>query len=338
MNNRTKNALYSLFLILAVALVYWWRGDAKPRETYLQGQTMGTIAYHIRYIATTDLFLKPEIDSLLRTFNGTLSTYISDSDLSRFNDSEGGISLSSPFFYPLLQETQQIYKLSAGAFDPTVMPLVNYWGFGPQKQEPLKDSLPHDLLDYVGWEYIEYNRDSLFKKHPKVELDFSGIAKGYAVDLVADLLEHSKIEHYLIEIGGEVRCKGRNLRNEIWRIGIEQPNENNSERAVAQRVELNNRALATSGSYRNFYVLEGKKYAHTINPKTGYPVQHNLLSVSVFAPTCRRADALATAIMVLGVEKGQKIIEAYPAWDAIFITADSGKLETRFSSGIKPLQ
>ena len=217
------------------------------------------------------------------------------------------------------------------------MPLVNYWGFGPQKNEQLKGSLPAHLLDYVGWQYIDYNTDSLLKKHPQTELDFSGIAKGYAVDLVADLLEQHKIEHYLIEIGGEVRCGGRNISNRVWRIGIEQPDDNSLNRAVAQRVELDNRALATSGSYRNFYILDGKKYAHTIDPKTGYPVEHNLLSVSVFAPTCMRADALATAIMVLGMEEGKKIIEAYPDWEAMFITADSGKLQTSFTSGLKPL-
>ena len=335
MDNRIKNALYSLALAVAITSVYFFRDN--PKEIYLQGRTMGSIAYHIRYISTLELALKAEVDSLLTDFNQVMSTYIPESDLNFFNRSVRGIALESSFFFPLLQEIDHVHRLSGGAFDPTVMPLINYWGFGPQKHKPLKDSLPPNLLTYVGWQYIDYNSDSLLKKHPKVELDFSAIAKGYAVDLVTKLLDKYNIEHYMVEIGGEVRCKGKNIQNHIWRIGIEQPAPNNIDRTIAHRIALENRALATSGTYRNFYTINQKKYVHTIDPKNGYPVEHNLVSVSVFAPTCMTADALATAIMVLGETKGQKLIEANPNWEAIFITADKGKLQTTFTAGITAL-
>ncbi len=326
MTNRIKNAIYSLILLLSILTVYWYRTSQKPKyhENRLQGKTMGVIDYHIRYRALAKQSFQKPIDSLLTTFNSALSTYIEDSEISRFNKSKKGIALKSPFFYPILKKTSYIHQLTQGAFDPTVMPLVNYWGFGPDKKKISKhQSFSDTIMEYVGWNLISYTQDSVFKKHEKVALDFSGIAKGYAVDLIAKFIEDQNVENYLVEIGGELRCRGTNSKGKSWLIGIENPTFNQtdkkSQKPFARKIRLHNQAVATSGSYRNFYMIDGKKYAHTINPKTGYPVTHNLLSVSVFAPDCLTADALSTALMVLGEAKGKTLIDQNPEWKAIFI-------------------
>ncbi|GAA4831119.1 FAD:protein FMN transferase [Algivirga pacifica] len=307
----------------------------KAIHFYIEGQTMGT-TYHIKYIDQESRKLKEDIDELLKTFNQSMSTYIPTSEISRFNKG-GNLSYELPYFYPVLEKSAEVYKVTDGAFDPTVMPLVQAWGFGPARRDSLATQKVDSLLDVVGFDYIEYNEQSVKAAKPNVQLDFSAIAKGYGADVVADYLKGLGITNYMVEIGGEVVCKGVNENKQPWRIGIDNPlyNEKGGERASAI-VALDDKAIATSGNYRNFYIKDGKKYAHTIDPRTGYPVRHSLLSASVFAKDCMTADAYATSFMVLGVDTAIKIADENPEIEVLLIYADGDSLSVHISEGIKP--
>lgn len=298
----------------------------------LTGQTMGSIAYNVKYLEKDGRNFKEEIDSLLILFNRSLSTYIPDSEISRFN--KGTIlKFESPFFFPVLMRSKEIHDQTGGAFDPTIAPLVNAWGFGPEgRQQP--DSLKIDsLLRTVNFRNVYFDSLSICKLEPGVKLDLSAIAKGYAVDLVADLLVKNGVENLMVEIGGEAVCKGKNFYGDTWAIGIDDPLLSGGSQAI---VHIDNRAIATSGNYRNFYEKDGIKYSHTISPFTGYPVQHSLLSASVFASDCMTADAFATAFMVLGLEESIKILEHQGNLDAFLIYNDKeGNLQTHTTEGIK---
>jgi thiamine biosynthesis lipoprotein len=231
--------------------------------------------------------------------------------------------------------SREVAQRTGGAFDPTVGPLVRAWGFGPDKKVPVPDSLKiKTLRELVGLHKVE-SKNGL-RKPAGVELDFSAIAKGQAVDVLGDFLERKNIKDYLVEIGGEVRCRGKNDKGEPWSIGIEDPTVDPLTQRVLAIIKLENRSMATSGNYRNFYEKDGVIYAHIIDPRTGYNARHNLLSASVFAPDCMRADAYATAFMVLGLDKSLEIVKADPKMDALFIyRADDGQLKTLVTDGIR---
>ncbi|MEO1653989.1 MAG: FAD:protein FMN transferase, partial [Bacteroidota bacterium] len=243
-----------------------------------------------------------------------------------------------PYFYPILEKSREVYDLTQGAFDPTVGPLVNSWGFGNKKIEkkPAPDQID-SLQQLVGFDRIRFDQDSVKKDQANIELNFSAIAKGYAIDVVGQFLEDQQIENYLVEIGREVRCKGINAENQTWTIGIINPlYKEVGQKKLQAMVKLDNRSLASSGNYENYWEEDEKKYAHIIDPQTGYPVTHSLLSASVFAPDCMSADAYATAFIVMGLEKAQAMIKERPELDAFLIYADEkGNLQTYTSEGIK---
>lgn len=222
----------------------------------------------------------------------------------------------------------------------TVAPLVNAWGFGfKNKLDP--DSIPVDsLLELVGYKKVHLIDGKLLKDDPRIMFDASAIAKGYGVDVVADFLESKGVENYMVEIGGEIRAKGKNNKGKIWRVGIDKPIDDPSSlsREIQDVIELGKGAMATSGNYRQFYIKDGKKYAHTIDPRLGYPVQHSLLSASVIAPDCMTADAYATAFMVLGLEKSIEIVEKDTLMEAYFIYSDNdGNLKTFTTAKLKEM-
>lgn len=293
---------------------------------------MGT-TYHIKYLNENNY--KQDIDSLLKEVNLSMSTYIPESEISEFNRS-GLVNVKSNYFIPVLQKSVEIYKNTNGAFDPTVMPLVNAWGFGFENKSIIDSSLIDSLLDQISLQHIAFKNKTVVNTYKKpVMLDFSAIAKGYGVDVVAHFLRSKDITNFMVEIGGEVVCSGFNQEKEVWRIGIDNPKyqEEGGER-LSQVIQLNNNALATSGNYRNFYVdSNGVKRAHTINPKTGYPVDHSLLSASVKAKDCMTADGYATALMVLGVEKCKKVVNSVDGIEAFLIFDKEGELETWSSEG-----
>jgi thiamine biosynthesis lipoprotein len=323
-----KNAIYSLVLITAVLAVYTYRNYIQVTEQFFSGTTMGAVVYNVKFIGKDAKVTKAEVDSLLVAFNQSLSTYIPDSEISRFNKSTS-LTFESPFFLPVLKRSKEIFEITEGAFDPTVMPLVNAWGFGPQKQARVTPEMVDSLLAFVGFQKISFNNREVRKLVQGVQIDFSAIAKGYAVDVVADLLESKGIKNYMVEIGGEVVCKGSNKLGKPWVIGINDPTyKERGVNALTARIQLSGRALATSGNYENFYMKDGKKYVHTIDPVSGYPIEQNLLSASIFAPDCMTADALATACMVMGVEKAVAMLEKLPEVDAFLVYDEEGILKT----------
>ena len=339
-------ALRKQILLYLVVLPLCWgcRPEAPAGEAaevhILEGETMGTY-YRVSYPGETADGLQAGIDSLLLAFNLEVSTYIDSSIISRFNRSAEGIALGpeATHFLDNYRLALKVHRQTEGAFDPTVMPLVNYWGFGytPKKAITQVDSQTVDsLLQYVGLaENVELiEGDSLFlrKTSPGVQLDFSAIAKGYGVDLVGAYLRRRGITSFLVDIGGEVLANGEKAGGQPWTIGINVPREDAAINAVQIALPLTNRAIATSGNYRNFHEVEGVKYGHTINPFTGFPERTNLLSASVFAPDCATADAYATACMVVGAEKALRLMEVLIDLDGYFITGTpDGGLATAYS-------
>lgn len=327
--------VFGMALILAFAVYTFMNSDTSKRMSYVTGVTMGGIVYNVKFLGNQS-DMQPEIDQLLVDFNKSLSTYIPDSEISRFNKN-GNFSYESDFFLPVLEASKEVYIATSGAYDPTVGPLIQAWGFGPNKEVPALDSLKVDSLRSIsGFDNVIF--DMLSVSMPiNFQLDFSAIAKGYAVDEVGRLLERKGIENYLVEIGGEVKCRGINEEGKSWSLGIEDPTVAENQKEILAIVRLKDKSLATSGNYRNYYKKEGKIYAHIIDPRTGYTANHNLLSASVFASDCMIADAYATAFMVLGLEKSTEIINQQSGLDAILVYQDSnGMLRSYVSDGINP--
>ncbi len=312
---------------------------APPWTVKLQGPIMGT-SYAIKVVGRN---LSPAdkkpiekvVLEAMNSVNANMSTYREDSELSRFNASESTQPQQlSADTLEVVSMAQKISVLTGGRFDVTVGPLVNAWGFGPSgPQEEVSDEALSELLSFVGYEKLQIDSvgQTLRKSHPKTYVDLSAIAKGYAVDKVVDAIESLGHQNYMVEIGGEVFAKGTNPKDEPWRIGIETPSAHAP--GIFEVVTLSANALATSGDYRNFYESKDKRYSHTIDPKTGRPVKHNLASVSVLAQSCAEADAMATALNVLGPIDGPKLAEKQGIAALFIIRSESGKLEETQTSG-----
>jgi FAD:protein FMN transferase len=343
-SNSKKNIIYSIILLIAIVVVYLYRQNTQqtddtaenvPEKMVISGNTMGT-TYRIVYLDDEKRDFKNQIDSLLVVFNQSLSTYIPTSELSQFNKGDS-LLYELPYFYPILQASKIVFEKTGGAFDPTVGPLVNLWGFGPTGPQ-LQDSVNIDQqLRLVNFNAIVFDNVQVKKKDSKMYLDFSAIAKGYGVDVVAEFLSLQGIDNYLVEIGGELVAKGVNENGELWKVGINRPEEEGKADEILSIIALNNSALATSGNYRNFYEIDDQKFSHTINPATGRPVRHSLLSATVVAKDCMTADAYATALMVMGVENGIALQEREKDFEIFLIYSDeSGAYKTFASEGIKP--
>ena len=334
MSNRWKNALYSLILITAMFVVWKFRQSKAEEPLKIEGSTMGT-TYHITYFDAKNRNFKPAVDSLLKVFNQSLSTYIPDSEISKFNRSQSFV-FESPYLSPVLNRSAEISRSSGGAFDPTVMPLVNAWGFGPGKKIAADSAKIDSIKQFIGFDKLQFNEDSLWKTDPRVQLDFSAIAKGYGVDEVAGLLNSNGVENLFVEIGGEIVVQGRNIKSgKDWEVGILNPNSTYENHSYVAYVSLTDKGMATSGNYFNYYEENGVKYSHTIDPVSGYPIRHALLSASVFAKDCMTADAWATAFMVLGYEKAVELLNQHPELDAFLIYNDAEGFSTYSTEGIK---
>ena len=328
--------LYPIVLILIVFVVWKIRQNDSPLQMVENtGTTMGTIGYSIKYFNANGENYGLEIDSLLKVWNLSLSTYIPESEISRFNAGTDCFKFESEYFLPVLKASKEVYENSNGAFDPTVGPLVNAWGFGPDNSMVPDSSAVDSLLQLVGFNKITFDDKKVCKDIPGIKLDFSAVAKGYAVDVVADFLESKGIKNLLVEIGGELLCRGTKNDGKPWRTAIEDPTVEVYERKILAVAELKNRAVATSGNYRNYYVRDGVKYVHTIDPSSGYPISHTLLSASVFADKCMLADAYATAFMVLGIEKAKSVLSKNKSLDAYLIySGENGEIIPFVSEGI----
>ncbi len=341
--------LLFLFLPVVAAVLSGCHQEKKQDIPYLtlEGNAMGTY-YRVTYADSLQRDFTPEIEAFLLDLNREASTYLDTSIISRFNVSPGldvVLPVSARHFLTNFVKSREVYAASSGAFDPTVMPLVAYWGFGvkPKKVDRV-DSLKVDSLrQLVGLNKIQMipvGKDSVLlrKAVTGIQLDFNAIAQGYGVDEVGRILESKGVTAYLVDIGGEVVARGFNPRGKPWTIGINTPSENGQTDEIFTTVPLIDRALATSGNYRKFYQVEGVKYSHTINPHTGFPERNALLSASVFAPDAMTADAYATACMVLGPEKAMAMIERMENLEAYFITGEpNGTMSVKYSRGLERL-
>lgn len=332
--NKKGLLIFGIGLLVAFGLFTYLRYNPQRLHT-VSGQTMGAIVYNVKYLAKEERVSKSETDSLLVAFNQSLSTYIPNSEISELNRT-GKLTYQTPYLYSVLQESKKIFTKTHQAFDPTVGPLIQAWGFGPDEKIPDLDTAQVDsLLALTGFEHVVFDTDSISIPRDH-QLDFSAIAKGYAVDLVGELLESKGIRNYLVEIGGEVRCRGVNDQQKSWSLGIEDPTVAMNEQEILAIVRLQNKSLATSGNYRNYYKKDGKLHAHIVDPRTGYTAQHSLLSASVFSDYCITADAYATAFMVLGLDRAKQIIQQEPIDGILVYQSESGELNSYISKGIQP--
>lgn len=323
-----------LVAVLAVAAYRILTSDRGQQVVHLSGQTMGTIVYNVKYLGSEDIVnYQREIDSILVAFNQSLSTYVSDSEISRLNRS-GRLDSPSPVFLDVARRSAAIHAVTKGAFDPSVGPLVNAWGFGPDKAMSIPDSIQIDsLIANVGYSRVQV-WDSLILIDKGMYIDYSSIAKGYAVDLVADFLMKMGHANVFVEIGGEVVAHGVNAKGEPWKVGIEDPMVGRDERRLLAILELS-QGMATSGNYRNYYQLGDRTIAHTIDPRTGYNTFHRLLSVTVVAADCMTADAYATAFMVVGVDEAKGIAQEQGLQIFLVYQDEQGEIKTYASEGLK---
>jgi len=348
--------LLLLLLLLSACSAESGQKSENPDYKVIEGETMGTY-YRVTFKDLQDGELKAVFDSTLRALNMEVSTYIPEATISRFNQADSVYNLSTdPYsgkasgyqnehFLANYRKSVEVAAKTDGFFDPTVMPLVNYWGFGYTEKKPVEtvDSATVDsLARLVGMDKVELKvlEDSklLAKASPGVKLDFSAIAKGYGVDLLGRVLDERGIKHYLVDIGGETLAKGKSPRGDAWQLGISLPKETAALSEIQTAVPLRDQALATSGNYRNFYEVNGVKYSHTINPKTGYPERNTLLSASVFAPDCTTADAYATAFMTMGTERAYSLALDMPNLEAYFLfSREDGSMDVRFTPGLNDL-
>ena len=336
MNKGVQRAilLFIVFLLL---------GCEVKKEALITGKTMGT-TYQIKVV--TGRFknlggLKEKIDKRLEKINRSMSTYIKDSEISRFNAFRGideKFYISNDFIN-VITVGKNLYELTDGAWDGTIMPVVNLWGFGGSKIKKRvyeKEEIDKFIPD-IGFNQIAIIENRyIVKKKASIALDFGSIAKGYAVDIISELLDRKGINNYIVEIGGEVFASGLRKDGKYWKIGINRPQKDASYDNVHKAVFLYNKALATSGDYRNFFVKDGTRYSHVMNPKTGYPVSNGVVSVSILADTCTFADGLATAVMVLGHESGLELVNRLNNVECLIIVQEKdGALVDYYSKGFQ---
>ena len=335
-NKRNKKRLtlqlgFLAFLIIGTVLIIKHQHNMPYQHN--RGQIFGTF-YSITYQCDNDL--QKEIEAELKKVDQALSMFNKESIISKINRNEK-VELNE-MFLQVFTLAQKISRDTDGAFDITGAPLANAWGLGFKTGDQPSVASIDSLMSTVGYNKISLKGRQVFKENKNTMLDCSAIAKGYGSDVVAAFLKKRGIENFMVEIGGEVVTQGISEKRVPWRIGVTKPTEDSLSIGDELQTVLNvtNKAMATSGNYRNFYYKDGKKYAHTIDPKTGYPVQHSLLSATVLANNCATADAYATSFMVMGIEKAKAVLERHPELMAYFIYSDKkGELAVWYSPSMK---
>ena len=319
-------------VILIVGTILIIRQQHSMPYQQCSGVIFGT-TYHVTYQYDEDL--QAEVIAKLKEVDAALSMFNEQSTISKINNNQA--VEPDKMFLDVFQLAQQVSKDTHGAFDITVAPLVNLWGFGfKHAQEPTKHAID-SLRQFVGYQKVSYDGKTIQKQDPRIMLDCSAIAKGYGTDVVARLMDEKGVKNYLVEIGGEVVTRGISEKRVPWKIGVTKPTDDSLHIGNELQTVLNvtDKAMATSGNYRNFYYKGGRKYAHTINPKTGRPVQHNILSATVLCNQCAKADAYATAFMVMGLDKAREVLERNPDLMVYFIYDDKGQNKVWYSPSMK---
>ena len=311
------------------------------RNFFIQGNTQGT-TYSIKYAAKKETISQKSVDSLLHVFDLSLSTYIPDSDISKINMGDSTIVVDD-FFATTFQTSQKIYTETNGLFDPTIGVLIDAYGFGASKnKQSINDSLIANLLPLVGFDKVTLTPENkIIKTNPKIAFNFNAIAQGYAVDVVADLLEKKGIQSYMVEIGGELKTKGTNVDSKKpWIVGIENPTIEPEKREIFKKIKLQDLSMATSGNYRKIVTdsLTRQKYVHIIHPKTGKANKSNILSVTIVTKNCIEADGYATALMLMTLEEGKKFLSERPhLFGFIIYNNDAGKVDFFLTENMKSL-
>lgn len=324
---------------LIVLLLFLTSCDSERKKRLYSGRTMGT-TWHLTLVTDRGSQVKnlqKKIDTRLEEINRSMSIFMGNSEISRFNrlrKPEKPFVISEDFLN-VMTVAEQLHRLTHGAWDGTIGPVVDIWGFGKGKKvirPPQKEQIAA-VLKNTGFNGIAVNANGyLIKKNPALHLDLGSIAKGYAVDQLARLLRESKIENFIVEVGGEVVTSGRKMDGSPWRVGLNTPREEASATEVFKTVTLTNQAVATSGDYRNFFESGNKRYSHVINPKTGYPVDNGVVSATIIAGNCTFADGLATAVMVMGPEKALNLINRLDGVEGLIITRDKREKFAEFHS------
>ena len=322
MRTKKKILLQSglLVLIIAITIIIVRQQRATPYR-HDTGFVFGT-TYNITY--QSEKSLKSGIEAELKKVDFSLSPFNKQSVISKINRNEN--IEADKMFTDVFTLAQEISEYTKGAFDITVAPLVNAWGFGFKNDTRPTQHAIDSLKQIVGYSKISMSPERrVIKSDPRIMLDCSAIAKGYGCDVISKFLKDNGVENYMVEIGGEIVTRGINSKRLPWKIGVTKPVDDslNTDQELQTTLNVTNKAMATSGNYRNFYYKNGKKYAHTIDPKTGYPVQHNILSATVLADDCATADAYATAFMVMGLEKAKTVLQRHPELLAYFIYSDN---------------
>lgn len=331
-----KKKLYwqiPFLLFLIIGTVFIVRQQRSTPYQHDEGQVFGTF-YHITY--QNDSSINNAILAELAKVDSALSMFNRESIISRINKGEN--PETNNMFNSVFKLAEQVSDNTGGAFDITVAPLVNVWGFGFKTGNPPTKAVIDSLRTVVGYKKVALDNNHIIKKDPRVMLDCSAIAKGYGCDVVARMLERHGIKNYMVEIGGEVVTHGISEKRLPWKIGVTKPTDDSLavDKELQTILNVKDMAMATSGNYRNFYYKNGKKYAHTIDPKTGYPVQHNILSATVLAKRCAEADAYATSFMVMGLEKTKEVLKKQPELMAYLIYADhKGNMQVWYSPSMK---
>ena len=332
--SKKKLALQLAFLIfLIIGTIIIVRQQRTMPYQHNTGFIVGTV-YNITY--QSDKNLQKEIEAELQKVDASLSPFNKSSIISKVNRNEK-VEVNS-MFTDVFNLAQKISEETGGAFDITVAPLVNAWGFGFKNDTKPTPAAIDSLKQIIGYKKVRLDGKQIVKNDKRIMLDCSAIAKGYGSDAVARLLRSKGIENFMVEIGGEIVTRGINEKRLPWKIGVTKPVDDslNTNQEIQTILNVTNKAMATSGNYRNFYYKDGKKYAHTIDPITGYPVQHNILSATVLADNCATADAYATAFMVMGLEKAKAILDRHPELMVYFIYSDkNGKNAVWYSPSLK---
>lgn len=342
MNNSaiSRTCSIALTLVLTVATFHACAEDEpKIIQNTNSGGALGT-SYHLIYQSETQLDFQKEIDSVFEVVNQSLSTYIPDSDITKINEGDSTIVVDM-MFEEVFDLSKEIHGKTGGFFDPTVGVLVNAWGFGPGVRLQMDSTVVDSLMKYVGFDKVRLtDARTIQKSDPKLRFDFNAIAKGYAIDRLAVLMEEKGIRDYLLEVGGEVVAKGENrIKKKPWTAGIEDPQIVEG-RKLKLAIHLKDRALASSGNYRKFRIdsLTGKKYVHTINPKTGFTQNSGTLGTNVLAKTCAEADAYATAFMAMDLDAVIRLLKTHKELDAYIIYLDeTGETKEYMTEGFQNL-
>lgn len=339
-NNLSKKSNFMKLAGITVVIVFALAACQAKKSEYLRisGFAQGT-TYNITYENSNNEDYTYDIDSILKVFDKSLSIYDSTSIISRINNDDPTVE-ADDWFVTVFNKSAEVSAISGGAFDITVGPVVKAWGFGNAPIAKHDTAYIDSLLQFVGMDKIKLDGRKIIKKSSGVKIDVNAIAQGYSVDVVSDFFEKMKIKNYLVEIGGEVRCKGTNAKNKLWHIGIDRPNDGNLTPGddLQAIIELNNKSLTTAGNYRKFFVENGVKYGHTIDPKTGFPARNTLLSATVVCDDAMTADAYDTVFMVLGLEKSIELLKKLPGIEVYFIYSNQqGEYEVFLSEGMKKM-